>query len=211
MGFYWIEKITQKVWISVNVVVAEWRELLPFARLHWFSGPLEPTGSRACDGRFASLSASTMSDEIRQDLSDGAILPPLNQALAIEEALPLEMHALTGAELESHEFLLDWASTERTGGFHLPVEFQDSILTGALEQLEMTMMIRAPDVRRFVASYDLHQLQAQATKIMNKKCIGSHLLAVGGYNIVRILSLHNTAGRPSMIRCISCLSKTKRT
>ncbi|KAJ7247354.1 hypothetical protein C8J57DRAFT_1359563 [Mycena rebaudengoi] len=112
-----------------------------------------------------------MSDEIRQDLSDGAILPPLNQALAMEETLPLEVHALTGAELESHEFLLDW----------------DSILTGALEQLEMTMMIRAPDVRRFVASYDLHQLQAQATKVMNKKCIGSHLLAVGGYNIVYLL------------------------
>ncbi|KAJ7458696.1 hypothetical protein B0H11DRAFT_2061384 [Mycena galericulata] len=51
----------------------------------------------------------------------------------------------------------------------------------------MTMMSRAPDVREFVASFDLPQLQAQTTEVMNKECVGAHLLAVGGYNIVYLL------------------------
>ncbi|KAJ7261744.1 kinase-like domain-containing protein [Mycena haematopus] len=64
----------------------------------------------------------------------------------------------------------------------------DRTLTGAVEQLEMTMMSRrAPDIRPLVASFNLPQLQARATEAMNKKCVGAHLLAVGGYNIVFLL------------------------
>ncbi|KAF7374644.1 Altered inheritance of mitochondria protein 9, mitochondrial [Mycena sanguinolenta] len=77
-------------------------------------------------------------------------------------------HKPTSAEQASQKFLLDW----------------DRNLCGEVQQLEMTLMGHAPDIRRFVASLNLPQLQARATKAMNKKCVGVYLLAVGGYNIV---------------------------
>ncbi|KAJ7086085.1 kinase-like domain-containing protein [Mycena belliarum] len=98
--------------------------------------------------------------------------------------LPFEPHVLTSAELASHAFLLNW----------------DPMLTGALEQLEMSMMNRAPEIRRQASSYNLRELQAQATTVMNRKCVGAHLLAVGGYNIVYLLTFEDNTDVVARLR-----------
>ncbi|KAJ6480869.1 hypothetical protein C8R45DRAFT_1003953 [Mycena sanguinolenta] len=53
------------------------------------------------------------------------------------------------------------------------------------------MRNRAPDVRRFLASFDLLELQTRAAQAMDKKCLGAHLLAIGGYNIIFLLSFED--------------------
>ncbi|KAJ7512258.1 hypothetical protein B0H11DRAFT_2214061 [Mycena galericulata] len=77
----------------------------------------------------------------------------------------------TSAQLASQNFLRQW----------------DPKLAGAVDQLDSAMRVYAPHVDRIVASFNLPELQAQATKAMGKTCTGVHLLAIGGYNAVYLL------------------------
>jgi hypothetical protein len=53
-----------------------------------------------------------------------------------------------------------------------------------VDQLYSTLLTRGKEVREIVESFNLSELQARATKAIDKECKRPHLLAIGGYNAV---------------------------
>ncbi|KAJ7261750.1 hypothetical protein B0H12DRAFT_1272323 [Mycena haematopus] len=107
-------------------------------------------------------------------------LETMEDAYTADTLMELEVHEPTSAELASREFLLAWVGSHPHWGSRTAGEDN-----------------APPRAGHWIASFNLPQLQARATETMNKKCVGSHLMAAGGYNIVRQPeSLHSATDQP---------------
>ncbi|KAJ6490145.1 hypothetical protein DFH09DRAFT_1105232 [Mycena vulgaris] len=65
----------------------------------------------------------------------------------------------------------------------------DPKLAETASQMETTLARDGPRVAAILASLDLTALQAKAAERMGRRCVGAHLLSMGGYNLVGALPL----------------------